>query len=133
MNPIEDQTVFSTVIGDRIHITPPAANKLAALIQAEDDDDIRAIRLFVTGGGCTGMTYGMTFTDSHSKYDCTYTKDDLTIYIDSVALCFLEGVEIDYKEDKMGANFVFNNVFSSVGGSGVCGGCGGASGGGGCA
>ena len=75
------------------------------------------------------MTYGMTFAESPSQYDSVLQRDDLTVYIDAVALAYLEGVEIDYHQQGMNASFVFKNVFAATGGSGGCSACG-ASGGG---
>ena len=87
--------------------------------------------VFVSGGGCDGMTYGMTFTDAKTPYDCELKAEGFNLYVDAVALNFLRGVEIDYVERSTGASFVFNNVFAATGGSGTCGACGSA--GGGCA
>lgn len=113
-----------------MRVTPAAAAKLAELF-AETDDDIEAIRVYVSGGGCGGMSYGMTFTDQRTPFDAVLDADGFKIYVDSVALNYLRGVEIDYVERPTGASFVFNNVFAATGGSGVCGACGAA--GGGCA
>ena len=111
-------------------LTGAAREKMYELITQAEDDDLKAIRVFVSGGGCGGMGYGMTFTDSQTEYDCTRKEEGFEIYVDAVALNFLRGVEIDYVERPTGASFVFNNAFSMTGGSGTCGGCGGASGGG---
>lgn len=113
-----------------VRITAAASAKLAELF-AETDDEIEAIRVYVSGGGCGGMTYGMTFSDTRSPFDTVFDGEGFKVYVDSVALNYLRGVEIDYVERPTGATFVFNNVFASTGGSGVCGGCGAA--GGGCA
>jgi iron-sulfur cluster insertion protein len=111
-------------------LTDAAREKMCELITQAEDDDLKAIRVFVSGGGCGGMGYGMTFTDSQTEYDCTRKEEGFEIYVDAVAMNFLRGVEIDYVERPTGASFVFNNAFSMSGGSGTCGGCGGASGGG---
>jgi iron-sulfur cluster insertion protein len=112
-------------------LTPAASEKMAELFK-DIDEDLDAIRVFVSGGGCGGMTYGMTFTDTKTDYDCELSADGFNLYVDAVALNYLRGVEIDYVERPTGASFVFNNVFAATGGSGACGGCGSA-GGGGCA
>jgi iron-sulfur cluster insertion protein len=75
------------------------------------------------------MTYGMTFAESPSPLDSVYQHDGLSVYIDSVALNYLEGVEIDYVQQGLGASFVFKNVFAATGGSGACSACGAAGGG----
>ncbi|MGC1952146.1 MAG: iron-sulfur cluster assembly accessory protein [Gammaproteobacteria bacterium] len=122
-----------TLTEDEIRITPEAQTQLSKLLEQVEDDDIEAIRIYVTGGGCSGMTYGMTFTDQQTPYDRVMEYADFRLFIDAVALNYLHGVEIDYISRPTGASFVFNNVFTSTGGSGTCGACGAATGaGGGC-
>ncbi len=118
------------VSGD-LALTEAARGKMRELFSQIEDDDMKAIRVFVSGGGCGGMGYGMTFTDSRSEYDSVCSEEGFDIYVDAVALNFLRGVEIDYVEKPTGASFVFNNAFAVTGGSGTCGACGSA--GGGCA
>jgi iron-sulfur cluster insertion protein len=114
-----------------VRLTPAAQEQIQGLLSQVEDDDIEAVRVFVSGGGCGGMTYGMTFTDQRTPYDCVLDEGGVKIYVDPVALNYLRGVEIDYVDRPMGASFVFNNVFKSTGGSGTCKTCG--SSGGGCA
>ena len=123
------ESQFNTSLTNEISVSPDAVEQLIAITSSEED--INGIRIFVSGGGCGGMTYGMTFVDQPSPYDCVLEKEDLNIYIDSVALGFLEGVEIDYKTEGLNKSFVFKNVFANAGGSGACGACGSAGGGGG--
>jgi len=122
-------------ISDReITITDEARKQLAALYGQIDEDDIEAIRIYVSGGGCGGMSYGMTFTDRRTSFDRVRHEEGFDLYVDAVALQYLQGVEIDYLERPLGSSFVFNNVFATVGGSGTCNACGAAVGaGGGCA
>lgn len=121
----ESTTDFRAAINDSdLTITDEARNQLANLYAQIDDDDLEAVRIYVSGGGCSGMTYGMTFTDRRSEFDLVLKEENFDIYVDVVAMNYLRGVEIDYVSRPMGASFVFNNVFSSTGGSGVCGGCG---------
>lgn len=123
------ESQFNTSLTNEISVSPDAVEQLIAITSSEED--INGIRIFVSGGGCGGMTYGMTFVDQPSPYDCILEKENLNIYIDSVALGFLEGVEIDYKTEGVNKSFVFKNVFANAGGSGACGACGAAGGGGG--
>ena len=124
------QPEFKNVITDEVNVSPSAREKLVELLNSEDE--VNGVRIFVSGGGCGGMTYGMTFAESPTRFDSILEKDGLTVYVDAVALSYLAGVEIDYVEQGMGnASFVFKNVFASTGGSGTCGACGAA--GGGCA
>ena len=112
-------------------LTATAREKMLELFSQVEDDELKAIRVFVSGGGCGGMGYGMTFTDTRTEYDYMRKEKDFAIYVDAVALNYLRGVEIDYVERPTGASFVFNNAFAMTGGSGTCGACGAA--GGGCA
>jgi iron-sulfur cluster insertion protein len=110
-------------------LTAAAREKMLELFNQVEDDDLKAIRVFVSGGGCGGMGYGMTFTDAQSEYDCIREEEGFHVYVDAVALNYLRGVEIDYVEKPTGASFVFNNAFAMTGGSGTCGACGAAGGG----
>ena len=122
---MNSETAFDRNIGSReITLTPTASDQLARLLGEVDDDEIEAIRIYVAGGGCAGMTYGMTFTDRQTEFDRVLAGDGFNVYIDAVAMNYLSGAEIDYVTRETGATFVFNNVFQSTGGSGMCGGCG---------
>lgn len=119
-----------TLTPSDIVISDSAAEKLKELF-VDVGDEMDAIRIFVSGGGCGGMTYGMTFSDEQTQFDSVLDSGDYKVYVDTVALNYMRGVEIDFVDKGMGeASFVFNNVFSSTGGSGGCGSCG--SSGGGC-
>jgi iron-sulfur cluster assembly accessory protein len=120
---------FNNQLTDQINISPEAAKQLLAL--TEHEEGVNGVRIFVSGGGCGGMSYGMTFVDQPNEYDCVLDQDGLKVYVDAVALSYLEGVEVDYQTQGANASFVFKNVFANTGGSGVCGACGAA--GGGCA
>ncbi|MBL4783752.1 MAG: iron-sulfur cluster assembly accessory protein [Porticoccaceae bacterium] len=116
---------FNTVLSPSdINISELAAEKLKELF-VDVGDDMEAIRIFVSGGGCGGMTYGMTFSDEKTDFDSVLDAGDYKVYVDIVALNYMRGVEIDFVDKGMGeASFVFNNVFSATGGSGTCGACG---------
>ena len=120
-----------TLSDSDVSLTPAARAKMTELFSQAEDDDLQAIRVFVSGGGCGGMGYGMTFTDKQTEYDYMRREEGFNVYVDAVALNYLRGVEIDYVERPTGASFVFNNAFAMTGGSGTCGACGAA--GGGCA
>ena len=113
---------YPTCISDaEMQLTPAAQTKIAELL-ADADDGVTGIRVFVSGGGCSGMTYDMTYADSAMDYyDSVLEGPGFKIYVDPVALNYLQGCEIDFHN----SSFVFNKVFQAVGGSGTCGGCGG--------
>jgi len=122
------QTQFNTQLTNQINVSDEAVKQLIALTESEDD--VNGVRIFVSGGGCGGMSYGMTFVDKPSEFDATLEKGGLKVHVDAVALSFLEGVEIDYQTEGANASFVFKNVFANTSSGGACGGCG--SSGGGC-
>ena len=110
---------YSSEVAERdVRLTPAAGSKMAELLR-DIDEEIQGIRIFVTGGGCSGMNYGITYADAVSKYDSALEGEGYRIFIDAVALNFLRGCEIDFNQE----SFVFKNVFQAVGGSGACGGC----------
>ncbi|MDO8704574.1 MAG: iron-sulfur cluster assembly accessory protein [Sulfuricaulis sp.] len=113
---------YSTRIGDaEMQLTPAAQAKFAEMLH-EADNEIPGIRVFVSGGGCGGMTYGMTYADSVDQaYDSVLEGPGFKVFVDPVALNYLQGCEIDFRN----SSFVFNKVFQAVGGKGTCGGCGG--------
>ncbi|MDH5179785.1 MAG: iron-sulfur cluster assembly accessory protein [Gammaproteobacteria bacterium] len=120
---------FNQSIADHeIKMSATAAEQMKGLM-ANADDGIEGIRVFVTGGGCGGMTYGMTYADEIHPWDKVLEGDGFKLLADAIAVSYLKGCDIDFVENGLNASFVFNNVFQTVGGSGMCGGCGG----GGCA
>lgn len=125
----QESAEFSHQIADQVRVTPEAQEQLVQLIQNEED--IVGIRIFIYGGGCGGMNYGLTFVEQPQEIDCVLEQDDLKIFVDPVALSFLEGVEVDYQTQGLNSSIVFRNVFQSVGGTGACNACGASGGGGG--
>ena len=122
------QAQFNTQLTDQIKVSDEAVKQLLAL--TENEESVSGVRIFVSGGGCGGMSYGMTFVESPTEFDTTFEKDGLKVHIDAVALGFLEGVEVDYSMDGANPSFVFKNVFANTSSGGACGGCGSAGGGG---
>ena len=120
---------FNNQLADEVKVTAEAAVQLKAIIDAEES--VNGIRIYVAGGGCGGMTYGMTFVEKPTEFDCVLEMDGMTVYVDSVALGYLEGLEIDFRDEGVNKSIFFKNVYANSGGSGNCGGCG-SSGGGGC-
>lgn len=112
-----------SITDEHLTVSESARSKIASLM-AETEDDVEGVRVFVAGGGCSGMNYGMTFADSRHPTDSVLEGAGFRLLVDPVALSYLAGAEIDYVDDGVNATFVFNNVFQAVGGSGACGGCG---------
>ena len=107
---------------DDIRLTDQARERLRAL-SAQVDARMAGIRIYVRGGGCNGMTYGMSMARTAGPLDATLDGDGFRLVIDAVALYYLRGCTIDYARQGLNERFVFQDVFQSVGGSGACGGC----------
>ncbi len=88
--------------------TDSAANKVKALIEEEGNDNLK-LRVFVTGGGCSGFQYGFTFDESVNDGDTLVEKNGVTLLIDPMSFQYLVGAEIDYTEGLEGAQFVIRN------------------------
>ena len=88
--------------------TDAAAEKVRVLIEEEGNPDLK-LRVFVTGGGCSGFQYGFTFDEIVNDDDTAMAKNGVTLLIDAMSLQYLAGAEIDYKDDLQGAQFVIKN------------------------
>ena len=85
-----------------------AVEKLRDLVAEEGNPNLM-LRVFVQGGGCSGMSYGFTFDEMQNEDDFDFAYEDVKVVIDSMSMQYLQGSSIDYKEDSMGASFVINN------------------------
>ncbi|HTO45687.1 MAG TPA: iron-sulfur cluster insertion protein ErpA [Burkholderiales bacterium] len=85
-----------------------AANKVKQLIEEEGNPALK-LRVFVTGGGCSGFQYGFTFDESVNDDDTPMVKNGVTLLIDPMSYQYLVGAEIDYQEGIEGAQFVIKN------------------------
>jgi len=105
---IREANSFAGKIPDPLVFTDNAAHKVKSLIDEEGNPDLK-LRVFVTGGGCSGFQYGFTFEESVSDDDTSLNKGGVTLLVDPMSLQYLIGAEIDYKEDMEGAQFVIKN------------------------
>ena len=110
------------MITDKITVTEAAQKKIAEMCL---ENNMVAVRPYVHGGGCSGMSHAMTFAEEKEKRDIELAP---YVYIDPIALAFMEGATIDYDTSGMNPSFVFKDVFKEQGGSGTCGSCGSATG-----
>ena len=90
-----------------ITLMPNAVSKLQELFAEEAKPDL-VLRVFVQGGGCSGFSYGFTFDDAVGEDDFR-VEAEVPVVVDSMSMQYLQGAEIDYKEDLMSASFVINN------------------------
>ena len=91
-----------------INFTDAAANKVKYLIIDEQNPNLK-LRVFVTGGGCSGFQYGFTFDEEVNEDDTQMLKNDVTLLIDAMSYQYLIGAEIDYSDGLEGAQFVIKN------------------------
>ncbi|MGD9385145.1 MAG: iron-sulfur cluster insertion protein ErpA [Thioalkalispiraceae bacterium] len=88
--------------------TDSAASKVKQLIEEEGNEQLK-LRVFITGGGCSGFQYGFTFDENEQEGDTKIEKAGVTMLIDPMSYQYLVGAEVDYKEDLSGAQFIINN------------------------
>jgi len=88
--------------------TDAAASKVSELISEEDNPNLK-LRVYISGGGCSGFQYGFTFDESTEDGDSQVENQGVTLLIDPMSVQYLMGAEIDYKEDLQGAQFIIRN------------------------
>jgi len=94
-------------------VTQNAADKVKALIEEEGNDALK-LRVFVTGGGCSGFQYGFSFDEKINDGDTTIEKDGVTFLVDPMSYQYLVGAELDYQEGLMGSQFMIKNPNAST-------------------
>jgi len=92
-----------------ITLTDNAALKISEILKEESPENNLKVRVFVQGGGCSGMEYGFTFDEDKQDDDFVYTKNDISLLVDSMSAQYLMGSEIDYVEDLNGSTFKVKN------------------------
>jgi len=88
--------------------TDAAASKVGELIAEEDNPKLK-LRVFISGGGCSGFQYGFTFDEDVEDGDSQVENQGVMLLIDPMSVQYLMGAEIDYKEDLQGAQFIIRN------------------------
>jgi iron-sulfur cluster insertion protein len=91
-----------------INFSDNAVKKVKELIEEEGTPDLK-LRVFVSGGGCSGMQYGFTFEETINEDDTKVEKDNVMLLIDPMSLQYLTGAEIDYQDNVQGSQFVIKN------------------------
>jgi iron-sulfur cluster insertion protein len=91
-----------------INITESAANKIAELILEENNPNLK-LRIFVEGGGCSGMSYGFDFAEEVAEDDTVLEKNNVQMLVDSMSYQYLVGATIDFKESLLGSSFSIEN------------------------
>ena len=102
-----EQNQQSLVETSILSITPAAGDKVRELLEQENDHSL-ALRIFVAGGGCSGLQYGMTL-DEEQEGDTVITQGEFKVLVDEMSLGYINGSEVDYVDSLMGAGFTVNN------------------------
>ena len=102
-----EQNQQSAIETSVVTITPTAAEKVRDLLTQENDPSL-GLRIFVAGGGCSGLQYGMTL-DELQDGDTVIPVGDFKVFVDDMSLGYISGSEVDYVDSLMGAGFTVNN------------------------
>lgn len=91
-----------------LYVTPGAVAKVKSLVEEEGNTDLK-LRVYVTGGGCSGFQYGFTFDDVTAEDDTIVEVDGVNVVVDALSFPYLMGANVDYSEGLQGAKFVIEN------------------------
>ena len=103
-NPSSSQPVDLTAL----NLTDSAAKKVRRLREEEGDSNLM-LRVYVTGGGCSGVSYGLNFANELNEDDANFDNEDVTLVVDSLSYQYLQGSTVDYTEGLEGARFIVTN------------------------
>jgi iron-sulfur cluster insertion protein len=101
-------SVAETYTPTALQVTSAAVHKVQELIDEEGNDELK-LRVFVTGGGCSGFQYGFTFDELAADDDTAVEKEGVVVLVDPMSFQYLAGSEVDYTEGLEGSRFVINN------------------------
>lgn len=105
-------SIVETQAPQTLQISEAAARKVHELLEDEGNASLR-LRVFVTGGGCSGFSYGFAFDEEQSEEDATIEQDGVVVLVDPMSYQYLVGARIDYREDLTGSQFVIDNPNAS--------------------
>jgi iron-sulfur cluster insertion protein len=91
-----------------INLSGRAVQKVQQLVAEEENDELK-LRVFITGGGCSGFQYGFTFDELAAEDDTAIEREGVTLLIDPMSYQYLAGSEVDYTEGLEGSRFVVSN------------------------
>jgi iron-sulfur cluster assembly accessory protein len=91
-----------------VNLSDRAMQKVRELVTEEENEELK-LRVFITGGGCSGFQYGFTFDELVAEDDTSIEKDGVTVLIDPMSFPYLAGSEVDYTEGLEGSRFMVNN------------------------
>lgn len=103
-----EMSQFPNELETPLEFTEAAAGKVGELIREEGNPNLK-LRVYITGGGCSGFQYGFTFDENSEEGDVRVERGGVTLLVDPLSFQYLMGAEIDYKEDLQGAQFIIRN------------------------
>lgn len=106
-------SVVETFDAAVIALTDNAANKVNVLISEEENPKLK-LRVFVTGGGCSGFQYGFSFDEDINEDDTVFTHNGAELLVDPLSYQYLVGSKVDYVEGLEGSRFVVNNPLATT-------------------
>ncbi len=95
-----------------LYVSDAAVAKVRSLIEEEANPDLK-LRVYVTGGGCSGFQYGFTFDESVAEDDSIIERDGVKVLVDAMSYPYLQGASVNYEEGLQGARFVIQNPNAS--------------------
>ncbi len=101
-------TVAEAFDPNAITLSQRAVDKVLELISEEENNDLK-LRVFITGGGCSGFQYGFSFDEDAEDDDTRIERDGVTVIVDPMSFPYLAGSEVDYSEGLEGSRFIVNN------------------------
>ena len=102
---MQEATVYTP---GKLVFTHAAADKAKSLISEEGNENLK-LRVFITGGGCSGFEYGFTFDEDAEDDDTHIEQEGVTLLIDPMSYQYLAGAQVDFKQDLQGSRFVVTN------------------------
>ena len=91
-----------------INLTARAVNKVHELVEEEENPSLK-LRVYITGGGCSGFQYGFSFEDTAAEDDTVIEREGIAVLVDPMSFQYLVGSEVDYTEGLEGSRFIINN------------------------
>jgi iron-sulfur cluster insertion protein len=104
---------IQTYIPAALEVTDRAVEKVQILKTEEENDDLK-LRVYVTGGGCSGFQYGFSFEDAMAEDDTQVSRDGVIVLVDSLSFQYLAGSTVDYEVGLMGSRFLITNPNAST-------------------
>ena len=104
---------IQTYIPTALQVTDRAVEKVQSLKTEEQNDDLK-LRVYVTGGGCSGFQYGFSFEDTMAEDDTLVSRNGVTVLVDSLSFQYLAGSTVDYEVGLMGSRFLITNPNAST-------------------